>query len=442
MTFTVGAGALSSSPHDEFLELCAISTSGQLTEAEQTRLQEHLAVCSSCREAMRQYEAVVSKTIPALAPDPENIESDPAWSQDQAEAALFQRLAHEKEEAGTDRGGGEGEDVSGRLGGVPLSASQATWRNVWVLYAAGIVLFIALGVCAYKVGIRRGTETAVLAPPADQRNQFVLVQQVSDAGHERLVLRAQVEERDKEIAALRRQLEQQSAEISRVRLTQDRLENDLRSGETGRQKVLQQRSDLAQKLEAAQAKAQGLQEKLDSLERQSAQDKQQATTLEAKVNELNRLLHDREVTLGQREDLLAHDRDIRELMGARDLYIAEVYDVARDGKTKKPYGRVFYTKGKSLIFYAYDLDQQTEVKNASTFQAWGRRGPDRQQAFNLGIFYEDNAAKKRWVLKYADPKTLAQIDAVFVTVEPHGGSQKPSSKPFLFAYLRVDPNHP
>ena len=49
-------------------------------------------------------------------------------------------------------------------------------------------------------------------------------------------------------------------------------------------------------------------------------------------------------------------------MGARDLYIAEVYDVGGNGATKKPYGRVFYTKGKSLIFYAYDLDQQAGVR--------------------------------------------------------------------------------
>jgi len=38
--------------------------------------------------------------------------------------------------------------------------------------------------------------------------------------------------------------------------------------------------------------------------------------------------------------LLAHDRDIRELMGARDLYIAEVYDVERNGQTRKAFGRV------------------------------------------------------------------------------------------------------
>ena len=68
--------------------------------------------------------------------------------------------------------------------------------------------------------------------------------------------------------------------------------------------------------------------------------------------------------------------------------------------------------------------------------------PDFKQALNLGIFYEDNASKKRWVLKLEDPKTLAQIDAVFVTVEPHGGSDKPSGKPLLFAYLQSQSQPP
>jgi hypothetical protein len=185
-----------------------------------------------------------------------------------------------------------------------------------------------------------------------------------------------------------------------------------------------------------------LQQKLESLAQQSAQDAARAKGSDAKVSDLTRELQEQQGALEQRDELLAHDRDIRELMGARDLYIAEIYDVAGTGETKKPYGRVFYTRGKSLIFYAYDLDQQTELKRASTFQAWGRRGPDRQQAINLGVFYEDNATRKRWILKCDDPKTLAQIDAVFVTVEPNGGSHKPSSKTLLFAYLKVNPNHP
>ena len=109
---------MSQSPHDEFLALCALSTSGELTGEEQKRLQEHLAVCPPCREAMKQYEAVVSKTIPALAPDPESVESDPSWSQEQAEAALFQRLALE-EELGTDRGGADGDSASKSIGQSP-----------------------------------------------------------------------------------------------------------------------------------------------------------------------------------------------------------------------------------------------------------------------------------------------------------------------------------
>jgi hypothetical protein len=129
-------------------------------------------------------------------------------------------------------------------------------------------------------------------------------------------------------------------------------------------------------------------------------------------------------------------------MGARDLYIAEVYDVAGDGSTRKPYGRIFYTKGKSLIFYAYDLDRQPGARNASTFQAWGRGGPDKQQVSSLGIFYQDGGAKKRWVLKLDDSRELEQIDTVFVTVEPSGGSHKPSGKPLLLASLRIEPNHP
>jgi hypothetical protein len=432
---------LSQSPHDEFLALCALSTSGELTGEEQKRLQGHLAVCPSCREALKQYEAVVSKTLPALAPDPESVESDPSWSQDQAEAALFQRLALE-EELGTDRGGAKGDSASKAIGRVPLSASQATWRNVWTLCAAGVLLCIALGVSAYRVGIRRGVKAAAVTPFASQYHTPALEQQVSDTGHEREVLRVQMAQRDRLIADLRHQLEQQSAEMSRMKSAQAKLDVDLENGQAGRQGLLQERSDLIQKSDAAQATTQALQSKLDSLERQASEDKQRTSALEIKVTDLDRLLHDRETTIDQQQELLAHDRDIRDLMGARDLYVAEVYDVERTGKTQKAYGRVFYTKGKSLIFYAYDLDQQAGVKNASTFQAWGRRGSDWQRALNLGVFYVDNSSKKRWVLRFDDPKALAQIDAVFVTVEPNGGSQKPSKKPLLFAYLHIDPNHP
>jgi hypothetical protein len=38
VTLKLGAGALSQLPHDEFLALCALSTSGELTQEERNRL--------------------------------------------------------------------------------------------------------------------------------------------------------------------------------------------------------------------------------------------------------------------------------------------------------------------------------------------------------------------------------------------------------------------
>ena len=433
-------------PHDEFLELCAVSTSGQLTEEDQRRLREHLVACSSCRDALQQYEAIIRHAIPAMGAEetPQNLEAGSRWSEKQAESALFERIARDVGGGGIERNGPippHRETSSRRRVLAPESA--AAWRSVWALYAAGILLFIALGFCAYQVGIRRGTNAAkVTVPRSDTQSQISLEEQLSDASHEREASRVRADQRDGLIASLRRQLEQQSAKMDQMKAAQEESDAAVRNADTGRQELVQKQTEAEQKFSAAQLSVQALQTKLNSIAEQSSQDAKRAATLDAKVNELTNLLHQRDATVDQQQELLAHDRDIRELMGARDLYVAEVYDVARNGATQKPYGRVFYTKGKSLIFYAYDLDQQTVAKNASTFQVWGRRGPDREQAFPLGIFYEDNASKKRWVLKLDDPKLLAQIDAVFVTVEPNGGSRKPSGKPLLFAYLRVDPNHP
>ena len=439
---------LPSGPHDEFLELCAVSTSGQLSEGDQNRLKEHLAVCLACREALREYESIVNDTIPAIgAEQSSHIDPGPGFSQSKAEKAFFDRLA--KEDGQRTRGTEKKNGVPSAFRRVLPIAPESTWRHVWMLYAAGILLFVTLCLSAYWVGVRHGTDVAKSTPRRPQatqaqvatENPASLEEQLSDAAHERELARAQVAQRDKALADLRRQLKQQSAEISRMKETQDKLQATVQSDQAGKQDLAQQRAELGQKLEQAQAESQALQQQVNSFTQLSTSETTQAKVLNAKVDDLTRLLEDREKALNQQDELLAHDRDIRELMGARHLYIAEVYDTDEKGATRKPYGRVFYTKEKSLIFYAYDLDQQ-DTKRGQTFQAWGRRGPDWKQAVNLGVFYEDNASKKRWVLKSEDPKTLAQIDAVFVTVEPHGGSDKPSGKPLLFAYLRVNPNHP
>ena len=59
--------AVRSDAHEEFLELCAVATSGSLSEEERKRLAEHVAVCPECRKAMKEFEAAVACGVPALA---------------------------------------------------------------------------------------------------------------------------------------------------------------------------------------------------------------------------------------------------------------------------------------------------------------------------------------------------------------------------------------
>jgi len=152
-------------------------------------------------------------------------------------------------------------------------------------------------------------------------------------------------ERDQTIAELRKQVQEQLVTARPEKSAAPGVQNT--GGEQG--------------TEATTARVEALQKQLDAEEQARSQQATRANELETKVAELSKQLQEsgltiaqqktqldeRELTVNQQQELLAHDRDIRELMGARDLYIAEVYDVALTGKTNKPYGRVFYTKGKS-----------------------------------------------------------------------------------------------
>jgi len=137
----------------------------------------------------------------------------------------------------------------------------------------------------------------------------------------------------------------------------------------------------------------------------------------------------------------ASEIEARNLFGARDLHIVDVYDVAGDGKTKRTYGRVYYVEKKLLVFYAFDLEKRQDHKLA-VFQAWGYREANVGKPFNLGLFTVDDGGAGRWVLTVNRPDVLSHIDAVFVTVEPAGGSTAPRGKKVLYANLVGPPNHP
>jgi hypothetical protein len=446
MAASRGAKSLpASESHDEFLELCATATTGSLSPQQRRKLREHLSLCESCREIMAQYQAIVDRVIPGLAPDATE-EKSSGWSPEQAEAQLFARLRESTrftDQRDPDQVSAWPDvSVPAKAPVPPPPSADGLWRHLWAQFAAAILLVAALGLIAYRIGMRRGTDLAPRALISASSKPALAASGGLEASASGRNSAPNPKGTDSQMAALRSQLGEQLAEIERIKAQQAQTESEMSAVEADRYKLGQDKAALSQQLETAQANLMSLQEKLDSATSQNSDDTARVAALQQKIDQLTESLRGHDQEIAREKELLDRDRDIRELMGSRDLYIAEVYDVAKTGDTQKPFGRVFYTNGKSLIFYAYDLDQQPGIERASTFQAWGRRGPDRDHAVNLGILYQDNANKKRWVLKSEDPGTLAQIDALFVTVEPNGGSPHPSGKPLLFAYLRIQPNHP
>jgi hypothetical protein len=178
--------------------------------------------------------------------------------------------------------------------------------------------------------------------------------------------------------------------------------------------------------------------------RLSNDDAQAIATIMAQKTAIQELQEKEKVQVAEAErerQLNDAAKDVRQLMGARNLHIIDVHDLVAPDKQDKAFGRVFYSEGKSLVFYAFDLGKNMPTSKV-IFQAWGHREGKDFDVKSLGVFRVDHDAQSRWVLRVDDPELLSKIDTLYVTVEPAPGRVKPSGKKLLVAYLGGQPNHP
>ncbi len=164
--------------------------------------------------------------------------------------------------------------------------------------------------------------------------------------------------------------------------------------------------------------------------------------LQDKIRSLNSALQQEAEKLAMERQLTTISSDVRQLMGARNLHIIDVHDVNGSGKAAKSFGRVFYSEGRSLVFYAFDLPNGRLTPAKYYFQAWGQQEGHAQSVHNLGTFSIDDHEQHRWVLKVSDASLLHGIDSVFVTAEATFDVGSPRGKPILYAYLAGRANHP
>src|SRR5713226_780339 len=208
-------------PHDRFLELCAISTSGDLTDEEQKALQGHLAECPECRQASKEFEAAAGVGMPLLHPHLSNPDSlEPASIPAEVAKAAPAYVARQMETSHR-----EGEPIEQSSGlrfphRIRDRHMQVNWNYVWMPFAAAVVLTFALGIYSFQVGKRRGQEVVQATPVTSGTKFDALEQTISDVGHYREVLQAQLAGRDRVIAELRRQIADQTAALDGMKSAQ------------------------------------------------------------------------------------------------------------------------------------------------------------------------------------------------------------------------------
>jgi hypothetical protein len=447
------AGKLLPIMHERYREMCSLAAAGELGGPQMAELNDHIAKCDSCRRFLESVAQVSMQVMPALADG--RVSAADIVPPQGMRARFLSRLAAEELSA-RDRvtpgpapmlvpkpltnspgipyeGNAHAQDSGfrGRSGSLSV-----LWRPATIVMACAVI-----GIIGFYVGHRTSTQTPKLQtqlhlsvapgprenPPAD--------------GSGRLSL-----------------LEQQKKDIeSRLRKTNEKLN----VSETQEKVLSDKLADANDKLAALIATARNERQRLTD---EGQQAKSQVTYLQGEVDKLRWQLDDAKAKLAaqqndseqlrmklertqsdlQRElDLKSAKTEIGDLIAARNLHIVDVYDADPNGKRQRSFGRVFYIEGKSLVFYAYDLEVPGRFKADVVFHVWGGKAGVREVTHSLGILRKDDTGQSRWAMTFDDARVLAQINSVFVTAESANKHyDKPHGKKVLYAYFGSPPNHP
>jgi hypothetical protein len=405
--------------HESYEILCALAASGRASADDLKQLSDHMAQCVDCREQLADFVQLSAQVLP--------FHGD-TYKRERVPSGMTKRFR--------ERARAEGISLDG------ASRSVLNHRVVLGLgWSAAAAILVLVAVFAFRNvhgfwnrvdtsatvarSIPNPTQEKPPDAPATERNQ------------------------QSEIAKLQRQLSSSEQDLVRLNQRIVDLQNELGIEKSGHEHASSRISSLESENANLRVGESAKSSQLADLDRQ-LKEKQSATvdeiaTLAEKQTQLEQLsnqLAERQREIERERQLLAASAQARDLITARNLHIIDVHDNDRSGR-QVPFGRIFYTEGQSLIFYAYDLDAAERQNTKVAFHVWGGTLGDQRRVRNLGIFRSEDAAAGRWVLTFDDPRVLAQINTVFVTAESAKNSQdQPKGKRILYAFLGEHPNHP
>src|SRR6266851_2305485 len=315
--------------HEDFEELSALAAIGQLSVEEHGELLEHLRGCDGCRRASDQFNFILDEL-----PLPVSSASDRDIQQLQG-ASYRQRFL--------ERASAEGIRFTPEaLGEKRRRIATSFFRN-WRPYALSMasaiaVMVVASAVVLPKVLSRLAVNKVTISIPKPVVAPPVLAGTSSDSSA-----------RDSDLAATVVQF-QKAKQDAEKRL--DSLQRELARAQTNYQHLLQESERWKDQAAQLQSKGQQDEEQLGQARTQVeklGKDNDQLTaglvTQQFRIKELSEEVENQQAAVERERQLTAAARDVRELMGARNLHIIDVADLDGQGKSKKSFGRVFYIEG-------------------------------------------------------------------------------------------------
>jgi len=440
--------------HRRYQEMCALAATAQLGGKEMSELNAHILTCDSCREFLWSLGQVSAQVMPLLAENgaPAADIVPPDGMRDRFLSRMTsEKLVNEINEGsrlhpfliekplsstfGEERDGKQVRHVE------PVFAGRKS-RLSWLMSrsAAVMAVCVIVGTAAFYAGVWKGKHipqqpAQVRAPntEASARNSPV---SNSDRLSQREGQKSQLENTlarlKQELSASHRERQSLSDELTTAK---DKLAALTIQGKSASEHTSAEVQEAQNKVAALQSRAEALNERLAESEVKLGIQKQMREDLAAKLDTI-------EEELRRQNDLKSAKLELGDLVAARNLHIVDVYDADSNGKRQRSFGRVFYIEGKSLVFYAYDLDAPGQFKANMVFHVWGEKAGVKEVAHSLGILHKDDG-QSRWAMTFDDPRVLVKINSVFVTTEVASKRyNEPHGKKVLYAYWGNQPNHP
>lgn len=406
------------SEHESYEILCALAASGRASADELEQLSSHVRECQECSDRVKSFAQVSAQAMP--------LHGD-TYAKARIPKGMTARFVERA-----------------RAEGVPLRVSAwsvAGWQGMPSLRWGAVV---ALLLVAVGLGGRH-----FLATPGSNSNSRASVALVNSSAPSTVAAEAPSQSDSKEISQLRNKLTAAQNEVEKLQQQIASLHEELAVANASRNDAATRlasletvNANLQQEASAKDSQIADLNHQLKQKDSVTTEEIASSVEKQAQLEKLSNELTERQREIDHERQLLAASAQARDLITARNLHIIDVHDNDRSGR-QRPFGRIFYTEGQSLIFYAYDLDAAANHDEKLAFHVWGGALGSEQRAMSLGIFRSEDTTAGRWVLSFDDRRVLARINTVFVTAESaKNNSEKPKGKRILYAFLGDQPNHP